>query len=53
MVGAGGGAACVEPGDERAEADANVGATGEEQMQLMMDFLHEAVARAYTGVPSA
>ena len=28
-------------------------ATGEQQMQLMMDFLHEAGARAYTGVPSA
>ena len=50
---AGGDSAFVDFGDVRSEMEAKFGATGEEQMQLMMDFLHEAGARAYTGVPSA
>ena len=35
---------------EREKMEQKFGATGEEQMQLLLDFLHEAGARAYTGL---
>ncbi len=46
----GGHSAFRDFGDERETFEARFGKSGEEQMQLLMDFLYEAGERAYTGV---